>query len=197
LQLFGKTATVDEVLREVLEDKAFYETTNGGVTLSGGECLLQADFCAELLKRLKENGVHTAVDTCGFVPRIEIDKVLPYTDVFLYDMKAYDENVHIRCTGKSNAVILDNLRYISKRGAAIEIKIPFVPGYNDKEMEKMGNFLREINGIRKVKVLAYHNLAASKYTALGKQNNLPQTIPTDTQLEHARNTLRSYGLNVE
>ncbi|MBE5751278.1 MAG: glycyl-radical enzyme activating protein [Clostridiales bacterium] len=197
LQLFGKEVTVDELLSELLEDKAFYDTTNGGVTLSGGECLLQADFCAELLKRLKENGVHTAVDTCGFVPRTEIDKILPYTDVFLYDMKAYDENVHIRCTGKSNAVILDNLRYISKRGVAIEIRIPFVPTYNDKEIESIGNFLREVEGIRKVKVLPYHNLAASKYTALGKRNDLPQTIPTETQLEYARNVLRAYGLTVE
>ena len=87
LQIFGREITVDELVAELLEDKDFYETTNGGVTLSGGECLLQAEFCAEVLKRLKEHGVRTAVDTCGFVPKVAIDKVLPFTDIFLYDIK--------------------------------------------------------------------------------------------------------------
>lgn len=125
----------------MLEDKEFYDTSNGGVTLSGGECLIQADFCAELLERLKEQGVHTAVDTCGFVSREAIDKVMPYTDIFLYDLKAVDEDVHVKCTGQSNKIILDNLRYIDDCGKNIEIRIPFVPEYNSDQKEKMGEFL--------------------------------------------------------
>ena len=108
--LYGREITVDELLPILLEDKDFYENSGGGVTLSGGECLMQADFCAELLKRLKENGIHTAVDTCGFAPEEALDKVLPFTDTFLYDIKAYDEDVHIRCTGRSNLQILENLK---------------------------------------------------------------------------------------
>ena len=197
LQIFGKEISVDELVDELLEDKDFYKTTNGGVTLSGGECLLQAEFCAEVLKRLKDHGVHTAVDTCGFVARLAIDKVLPYTDIFLYDIKAYDEDVHIQCTGKSNAVILENLQYLSSKGAKVEIRIPFVPGYNDKQMDKIGRFLTQINCIEKVKVLPYHNFAASKYEALGKVNTLSGALPTQEQLEEAKLILRSYQLNVE
>ena len=86
--LYGKEVTVEELLPILLEDRDFYETSGGGVTLSGGECLMQADFCAELLKKLKENEIHTAVDTCGFVSKERLDKTIPYTDVFLYDIKA-------------------------------------------------------------------------------------------------------------
>ena len=110
---YGKEISVCEMLPLLLEDKEFYDNSEGGVTLSGGECLIQADFCAELLKELKRLGIHTAVDTCGFVSRNALDKVIPYTDVFLYDIKAYDEDIHIRCTGVSNKQILENLKYLS------------------------------------------------------------------------------------
>ncbi|MBO5670856.1 MAG: glycyl-radical enzyme activating protein, partial [Clostridia bacterium] len=111
LTLFGREMTVDELMPLLLEDRAFYENSGGGVTLSGGECLSQAAFCRELLRRLKEEGIHTAVDTCGCVPRAVLDEVIPYTDIFLYDVKAVDDAVHKRCTGRSNASILENLRY--------------------------------------------------------------------------------------
>ena len=110
LKFYGKEMTVDELLPILLEDKDFYETSGGGVTLSGGECLCLADFCAELLQMLKKEGINTAVDTCGYVPKESIDKVLPYTDTFLYDIKAIDENVHMKCTGKSNRLILENIK---------------------------------------------------------------------------------------
>lgn len=111
LVLYGKEMTADELMPVLLEDKAFYDNSGGGITLSGGECLCQPDFCAELLRKAKENGLNTAVDTCGFVPRAAIDAVMPYTDMFLYDIKAMDETVHIRCTGHANQPILENLRY--------------------------------------------------------------------------------------
>ena len=133
--LYGKEVTVDELLPILLEDKAFYDNSGGGVTLSGGECLVQADFCAALLRRLKAEGIHTAVDTCGFVSREALDKVLPYADVFLYDIKAFDEDVHIRCTGVSNQVVLENLEYLNALGKRIEIRIPYVPNYNDDQIE--------------------------------------------------------------
>ena len=91
LILYGKEMTVEELLPVLLKDKDFYDNSGGGVTLSGGECLMQADFCAELLQMLKKEGINTAVDTCGYVPKESIDKVLPYTDTFLYDIKAIDE----------------------------------------------------------------------------------------------------------
>ena len=130
LKIYGNEMTVDELLPTLLEDKDFYENSGGGVTLSGGECLMHPDFCAELLKELKNNGIHTAVDTCGFIKKDSLDKVMPYTDIFLYDVKAYDEDVHIKCTGQSNKLIIDNLKYIDSKNKKIEIRIPYVPEYN-------------------------------------------------------------------
>ena len=177
LQLFGKTVTVEELLPRLLEDRPFYETTGGGVTLSGGECLLQADFCAELLKKLKSEGIHTAVDTCGFVARDAINKVLPYTDLFLYDLKAMDPAVHSQCTGQENQVILHNLQYLDAQGAEIEIRIPFVPGYNDHQVSGIRAFLDSLTRPHPVKLLAYHNYAGSKYAALSMPNTLPPQLP--------------------
>ena len=186
LTYYGKEVTVNELLPLLLEDREFYENSGGGVTLSGGECLMQADFCRALLIRLKENGIHTAVDTCGFVPKENFDKVLPFTDVFLYDIKAYDEDVHIRCTGQSNRRILDNLRYLDSLGKNIEIRIPYVPGYNDDQMEKIAGFVKTLGSIRKVKVLPYHNYAGNKYAALGMENTLPELLPDDKTIKQVQ-----------
>jgi len=178
---YGKEVTVEELLPLLLEDRPFYETSGGGVTLSGGECLCRYPFAAELLKRLKEAGVNTAVDTCGFVSREALDAVLPYTDTFLYDLKAYDEDVHVKCTGQSNKIILENLLYLDARGARIEIRIPYVPDCNANQMAKLAAFLRPLRSVTKVKVLPYHNYAGSKYAALGMENTLPPTLPTEEE----------------
>ena len=196
LKIYGKEMTVEELLPLLLEDKDFYESSSGGVTLSGGECLMHPDFCAELLKRLKENGVHTAVDTCGFVSRVAIDKVMPYTDIFLYDLKAYDEDVHIKCTGQSNKIILDNLKYIDSCGKQIEIRIPYVPKYNDEQIEKIGAFLSGLKNIVKVRVLPYHNYAGSKYKALNMENTIPEALPTDEEIKLAKEIIMAYGISV-
>ncbi len=196
LKFYGNEMTVDELLPILLEDKDFYETSGGGVTISGGECLMHPEFCCELLKKLKENGVHTAVDTCGFVSRSAIDEVMPYTDIFLYDLKAYDEDVHIKCTGQSNKVILDNLKYIDSCGKQTEIRIPYVPKYNDGQIEKISEFLSKLNNVVKVRVLPYHNYAGSKYKALNMDNTLPEIMPTDEEIKSAKEKIRTYGLDV-
>lgn len=196
LKHYGREMTPEELLPLLLEDRDFYETSGGGVTLSGGECLLHADFCAELLRLLKENGIATAVDTCGFVPREALDKVLPYTDVFLYDVKAIDASVHRRCTGQPNGQILENLRYLDACGKAIEVRIPFVPDHNDGEIAAIGAFLSGLQNLTKLRVLPYHSFAASKYASLGIEDRLPERLPTEEELTAARETLRSYGLTV-
>lgn len=142
LKLYGKEYTVNELMPILLKDRSFYDNSGGGVTLSGGECLMQADFCAELLKNLKSENVHTAVDTCGYASREALDKVIPYTDVFLYDIKAADEATHIKCTGRSNKIILENLLYLDKCGKQIEIRIPYVPNYNSSEPSKIFELLK-------------------------------------------------------
>lgn len=183
--LYGREMTVDELLPILLEDKEFYETSGGGVTLSGGECLCQADFCAKLLKSIKEKGINTAVDTCGFVPKESIDKVLPYTDIFLYDIKAIDEDVHIKCTGQSNKLILENIMYIDALGKEVEVRIPYVPEYNSDQIEKIADFLSALKNIKAVKLLPYHNYAGSKYNALNLENTLPEILPTSEQIMKA------------
>ena len=114
----GRVVTVDDLLPDLLADKEFYDHSGGGVTVSGGECLAQYEFVTELFRRLKEYGISCDVDTSGFAPREALDSVLPYTDVFLYDVKQYDEAAHVRCTGVSNRLILENIRYLADKGAA-------------------------------------------------------------------------------
>lgn len=196
LTLYGKEMSIEELMPILLEDKDFYDTSGGGVTISGGECLCHADFCAELLKQLKNNGIHTAVDTCGFVSREAIDKIMPYTDIFLYDLKAYDEEVHIKCTGFSNKNILENLKYIDECGKQIEVRIPFVPGFNSEQIEKIAKFMRGLKNLTKVRVLPYHNFAGTKYKALGMENILPNNLPKKEEIEKAKDILKSYGLIV-
>ncbi len=196
LTFYGKEMTVGELLPLLLEDREFYDNSNGGVTLSGGECLMQADFCAELLKALKEVGIHTAVDTCGFVQKDALDKVMPFTDIFLYDMKAYDDNVHISCTGQSNEIILENLKYIDECGKNIEIRIPYVPGFNKDQIPKIAEFLSKLKNITKVRVLPYHNYAGSKYNSLDMKNTLPNILPSNEEIKEAEACLRRYDLTV-
>lgn len=196
LKFYGKKMSVNAVFDAVMEDRDFYEES-GGVTLSGGECLMQWKFCVELLKRLKEEGINTAVDTCGYVSRKVLDAVIPYTDTFLYDVKAITPEVHIRCTGKDNQLILDNLLYLDDLGKRIEIRIPLVPGYNDMEMEKVADFLGKLRNISGVRVLKYHNLSASRYRGL----EIPYLarnaqIPTASGLDKAKQILSDKGLNV-
>ena len=196
LTLYGQETTVDELLPILLQDKAFYDSSGGGVTLSGGECLLYADFCAELLKKLKEKGIHTAIDTCGFVCKSALDKVLPYTDIFLYDIKAFDETTHKKCTGYSNRQILENLLYLDNHGCKIEIRIPYVLDYNDKEIESIGLFLSKLKNITKVRVLPYHNYAGSKYQSLDMENTLPSRLPKQEDIDVAIRKLKQFDLTV-
>lgn len=183
LKLYGKEYTSDELLPLLSEDKDFYDNSGGGVTISGGECLIYADFCGELLKKLKKEGINTAVDTCGYVSKEALDKVMPYTDVFLYDIKAISEEVHIKCTGKSNKIILENLKYLREKQKKVEIRIPYVPGFNSEEIYKIFDFLKDFDNVVKIKVLAYHNYAGSKYKALDMKDTLPRDLPTEEEIE--------------
>lgn len=169
-RICGKEYTVDEVLSEILKDKSFYETSGGGATFSGGECMLQIDFLCELLKKCKENGIHTAVDTAGNVPWKYFEFIIPYTDMFLFDVKCISENLHIAGTGASNRLIIENLTTLSSvfKGS-IFIRIPVIGSFNDtkEEMNKIKEFLNNIN-FDKIELLPYHNIGNNKYTALNR-----------------------------
>ena len=182
----GMDLSVMDVVKRVMEEKIFMVGSGGGVTVSGGECLSQADFCAELLAEFKKQGINTAVDTCGFATREAINKVIPYTDTFLYDLKAIDEEVHIKCTGRSNRIILENLRYIDSLGCSIEIRVPYVPDFNDGEMDMIAAFVRTLKNVKLVKVLPYHSYAAKKYASLGMDITLPCKLPTSEEIAFAQ-----------
>lgn len=192
LEILGTEMSTDEICTALLKDKDFYNESNGGITLSGGECLLQSEACFEILKIMKQNEINTAVDTCGFVSRLAIDKVMPYTDTFLYDIKAIDEDVHIKCTGQSNKTVLDNLTYLDGCGAKIEIRIPYIPNYNDNQISKIAEFLSTLKNIVHIRVLPYHNYAKSKYNALNIKNTLPPYIPTESEIKKAELIISSY-----
>lgn len=169
-EVCGKAYTVDEVLSEVIKDKAFYDNSNGGATFSGGECMLQIDFLCEILKKCKENKIHTAVDTAGNVPWQYFEGILKHTDLFLYDIKLSDSEKHIKYTGVDNKVILDNLKKLFEAGARVFIRIPIIGGVNDTigEMQKIKSFLAPYRP-EKIELLPYHKLGMHKYDALNME----------------------------
>ena len=194
LVTFG-TEYTPSALADLLErDKPFFDRSGGGVTLSGGECLAQPEFAVALARELNARGIGVDVDTCGYVRREVLEAIMPYTDVFLYDLKAIDPDVHKRCTGHENGRILENLKLLSEQGCAIEVRYPLVVGYNDGECSAIGEFLKDVKGIRRIKVLQYHAFAASRYEALGMECTLPDTVTEAEDVQRAVDLLRGMGL---
>ena len=186
-EICGKDYTVDEVLAIVLKDKIFYENSGGGVTFSGGECMLQIDFLTELLRACKQNGIHTAVDTAGCLPFSSFERVMPYTDLFLYDVKCFDAETHQRYTGVGNATILDNLGRLLSLGKDVWVRIPVIPTVNDteKEMQAIKAFLDGYPAPKKVELLPYHAMGEHKYDAIGKEA-CAFSVPDSERLERLK-----------
>ena len=168
-RICGKEYTVEEVFAEIIKDKVFYENSGGGVTFSGGECMLQVDFLKEILKKCKENDVHTAVDTAGHVSFESFEKILPYTDLFLYDIKSFDNEKHKKYVGVGNTLILENLNKLLEKKAKVWIRIPVIKGVNDslEEMKKIKEFLR--GRYEKIELLPYHAMGENKYGAINRE----------------------------
>lgn len=166
-RLAGKYTTVDDVMAEVLRDRMFYENSGGGVTLSGGEPLVQADFVLQLLRRCKEDRLHTALDTCGYASWKTIQQILEYTDLVLYDIKCLEAAKHSKATGKSNELIIENAKKIAKF-KEMWIRVPLVPGFNDSEEEVKATvrFIRKELGLIKIDLHRYNKLGEGKYDRL-------------------------------
>lgn len=199
LVMAGRPVSVEDVMPVVREDAAFYHVSGGGVTLSGGEPLLQARFATMLLRQCKVEGIHTAVDTCGQVAWSVIKRVLPYVDLVLYDLKHISPQLHRRYTGATNTLILSNLRRISGLGVPIEVRMLIVPDVNDSGecIEGAGEFLASLPEVPPVRLLPYHRLAGSKYTSLGKENTMPAAQPpTQRHMHDIARRLRAYGIKV-
>ena len=196
LKLYGKTLTLDEALAIALEDADFYRESGGGVTISGGEPLVQSAFTLNFLRALKENNIHTALDSCLFVPQKHLQEALAVTDIFLIDFKHPDSARHKELTGQNNELIKENLEFLAANGAKIAIRIPFVPGCNSalSELEETGKYLSRFR-LEEVRLLPYHALARSKYAALQLTDTMPEAAaPTPAELNAAVEILKQYGL---
>jgi pyruvate formate lyase activating enzyme len=171
LNLCGESYTVERLMRELRKDKLYFDQSGGGVTLSGGECLLQADFCREVLMACRAEGIHTCIESAFFVPEENMLKVYPYVDHVFADLKLPDEVRHKKYTGQSNRLILENIRKLSGLHDRMVLRIPLIPSVNDTP-EDMSLFAGIINtfdsGIQGVELLKYNYLAESKYTIAGK-----------------------------
>lgn len=199
LEMSGRTETADGVVAVVERDSAFYETSDGGVTLSGGECLMQPEFTADILKKCKAKGFHTAVDTAGNVNWDAFEKVIPYTDLFLYDIKIMDQELHKKATGASNEKIIDNLKKLTAYSIPIWIRIPIIPDFNDSidDQTAIADFVADLDNIEKVELLPFHRLGLGKYNAMGLEYEADGIKPPE---ENVMNELKliyeDMGLNV-
>lgn len=200
-EISGQTVSADEVLEQVLADRLFLESSGGGMTLSGGEPLMQPDFAAELLSKAQEQGLHTAVESCLFAPRAVIDRVYAHVNLALCDLKHMDSAAHRRLTGAGNETILANLVHLRREmGKDMEVRTPIVPGCNDdlENIRATARFIAEELGADVPwRLLPYHRLGLSKAESL----ELPDApfsadMPTDQHLAQCKAAAEEFGITV-
>ena len=174
LQMAGEWMTVEQIMDIVRRDAVYYKNTGGGVTFSGGEALLQPEFLVACLEKCKEEGFHTAVDTSGFAQWPVFERILPHTDLFLYDLKQMDKSKHEEMTGVGNRVILENLKRIDARGKPIWVRIPLIPGYNDTvvNLGQVAEFAKTLKNVGRISLLPYNGAAGAKYAFIGRKYGL-------------------------
>lgn len=210
LQMEGRVMTADQVMDEILPDKPFYQSSGGGVTLSGGEPALSNDFAREILEQCKNHGVHTAIETCGEVPWTSLEALLPFTDLVMMDIKHLDSGKHQLATGHPNHRILSNARRLALSGKTIIFRTPVVPSVNDTEEEiiQIATCVRELmelgksaarNGSGEIRyeLLTFHKLAAGKYPSLGRDYIAHDVEPpTKERMTALLNAARHCGIDV-
>jgi len=194
----GTDYTVEEVVARVKRDIPFFKRSGGGVTVSGGECLWQPEFTLALLKACKELDIHTAVDTTSYCKWEILERVLPYTDLFLYDLKQMDGEKHKRVIGVENAVILENAKKLARAGARLQIRIPTIPMFNNSRASyrEFGAFILELGeAVETVQLLPYHNLGAVKWERLGRSGPALEAIPpSEEQMQELKALLEEMGV---
>jgi pyruvate formate lyase activating enzyme len=196
-EIAGKEYTVQDVMQEIHKDKAFYEQSGGGVTLSGGEVMTQIDFVEELVKACKEQGITVVIDTCGYAPSENFLRIMKYVDVFLYDIKLMDSGEHEHYTGRDNALILENLRLLSNHDAVIQLRLPLIEGINTKneQIQDIIDFIATLK-IHSINLLPYHHMGQGKY----KKLNCPLPVlerPSDLRLEEIQSMFKQANYKVQ
>lgn len=187
LRLYGRGWSTGELMEVIGRDAAYYGRSGGGLTISGGEPLLQFDGTLELLRAAREQGIHTCLDTCGFAPQERYEVLLPYVDLFLLDYKLTQPERHKRYTGVSNELILSNLAFLCSHGAHVFLRCPIIPGVNDDDghLEAVAALSRAWpEAIEQVNIMAYHNMASGKTAQLGGEYAL-RDLPSMTREDKA------------
>lgn len=201
LKVFGKEMSVEEVFQEVVKDVDFYRNSGGGVTLSGGEPLLQPAFAAAFFKLCQDAGINTCLDTSGLASASALEQVLPYTSLVLFDVKLSDPMAHRRWAKRSNEKIIRNLASVVTRGIPVIIRVPLIPGINDsdKELKGIARIAADsLNGVGKVNLLPYHRYGASKYKMLDRRYRLNRLVrQKDAELQRAKQIFESFGFDCE
>ena len=197
LEIKGKVMGIGEIMEEVDRDVSFYRHSGGGVTISGGEPLMQPEFAAELAEAVKKHGHHLAIETTGYAPWESVKKVFDKVDLILYDVKSMDAKIHKDYTGVSNELILDNLFKAAQHGYNITVRVPLIEGVNASEenFRKLAEFMNKAN-IRNIDLLPYHTFGESKYKQLRTEYSFSGTKPQKEKIEMLINILEEYHLNV-
>jgi pyruvate formate lyase activating enzyme len=201
-EVAGKYYTVGDVIKVLGRERVFMNHSGGGVTFSGGEPMLQTGFLREALEVCKESGYHTTVDTSGYSGVENFKSILPFTDLFLFDIKHLDDSRHIEATGVSNAIILENYLFLLKNAVAVSVRIPVIPGFNDDQdhMDRLRQFIisSRTDSLKSIHLLPFHRIGASKY----KRLNLPYRMegveaPSREQMKQLKNYFVISGINVK
>ncbi len=183
----GQDITVKEVMETVEKDRQYYRRSGGGLTLSGGESLCQPDFARDLLRAAKESGINTAMESMGCASFETIEKILPYLDTYLMDIKHTNPAKHKEFTGRSNELMLENAKKIAESGMTnLVIRVPVIPGFNDRvdEIEGIAKFADNLKGVKKIHLLPYHRLGQDKYEGLGREYLMGDVLPpTNEKME--------------
>ncbi len=198
----GKYYSISEIIEIIDRERIFINESGGGVTFSGGEPLMQAEFLTEALKSCRDNGYHTAVDTSGYSEPEIIQEIIPYISLFLFDIKHMNEKKHIELTGKPNTLILSNLKLIFDSGSDINIRIPVITGFNDDQenLEALKNFLKESRreNLKKISLLPYHRIGKAKYKRFGipyRMNDTEQ--PSRERIIELKKYFSDLGIKVQ
>ncbi len=197
-QLAGRRMTVPEVVREVAKDQVFFDQSGGGVTISGGEPLMQPEFVEALLAALRARRFRTVLDTCGLAQPEVVERIRPYVDLFLYDLKLMDQGGHLRYTGVKNELILRNLAWLAEVGSAVIVRLPVIPGVNDgaDNLDTLAGFMTA-HGLRDIDLLPYHRMGSDKYQRLHLAWRMDGVDPPDAEhLDALAERLRRGGLRV-
>lgn len=199
-KVVGEDITVDEVMKEVLKDMNYYHRSGGGVTLSGGESLCQPEFAKAILAKCKEYGLHTAIESTACVPFETIEKILPYLDLYLMDIKHVDSEKHKAFTGKGNELILENAVKLAKAAKKLIIRVPVIPTFNNtpEEIRAIADFAGKLPNVEELHLLPYHRLGQDKYEGLGREYTLKHIEPmADAYMEGLLEAAKLSGLRCQ